>query len=163
MITGELINSIFTKLISDESLCRLLAYGVDPFSEASPDIVGSDNHLELMEDIIKFSPQISNLENMERTRMCIYKGFTKLRFLDSATVQESIQMDIYIPFALIDRGGRVYQIENKIVALLDKMGIGIGYLDYTEGQFIQLPPISGYSQYKMIFTVQEGRPNYAKR
>lgn len=163
MITNEMINQVFTKLISDEAFCRLLAYGLDPFGEDKDDIVGSVNHIELMEEIIKFSPQISNLENLERTRVCLYKGYTKLRYLDSATVQEIIQMDIYVPFALVDRGGRVYQIENKIVALLDKMGIGIGYLDYSEGQFIQLPAISGYAQYKMIFTLQEGRPNYAKR
>jgi hypothetical protein len=72
-------------------------------------------------------------------------------------------MDIYIPHALVDRSGRVYQVENKIVALLDKMSIGIGYLDYVEGQFIQMPAVSGYAQYKMVFAIQEGRPSYARR
>lgn len=164
MVTGEIINNdIFTKLISDEAFCRLLAYGIDPLGEDKLDIVGSPTHEELMEQIIKFSPQISELEGMERSRMCIYKGYTKLRFLDSATIQETIQIDIYIPHSLVDRSGRVYQVENKIVALLDRMGIGIGFLDYTEGQFIQLPAISGYTQYKMVFVIQEGRPNYARR
>jgi hypothetical protein len=162
MITGEMVNQIFIKLISDEALCRLLAYGINPLGDDKDDIVTAPNHEELMEEIIKFSPQISNIEDLSRTRVCLYKGYTKLRYLDSATIQETIQMDIYVPFSIVGRDGRVYQIENKVVALLDKMGIGIGYLDYSEGQFVQLPAISGYAQYKMIFVLQEGRPNYAR-
>lgn len=163
MISAEMINQMYSKLIADESFCRLLAYGIDPLGEDKVDIVGSPTHETTMEEIIKFSPQIANLEENERTRVCLYKGYTKLNSFDSVVIQETIQIDLYVPFALVDKSGRVYQIESRIVSLLDKMLIGMGYLDYVEGQFIQLPAISGYAQYKMIFTLREGRPNYAKR
>jgi hypothetical protein len=83
--------------------------------------------------------------------------------LSSATIQEVIQLDFYIPHALVGKVLRVYQVENKVVALIDKMQLGIGYLDYTDGQFIPMPPISGYAHYKMVFVLEEGRPNFAKR
>lgn len=163
MITASVLKEIFRILTNDEAFCRLIAYGKDPYDESKANIVGSSNHKELMEEIIRYSPQFDNIENNDRARMCIYKGFTKLKYGNSSVIQENIIIDVYVPHRLVREDMRIYEIENKIVALIDRLSVGIGYLDYVDGQFIQLPPISGYSQYKMVFTMQEGRPIYGRR
>lgn len=162
MITSEIISVMDDTIKNDETMCRLLAYGLDPFGDDKEDIIGSANHDELMNDIINLSPQIPNIEKFERPRICLYKGFAKMAYLGASTIQETIQIDIFVPFALLGRDYRVYQIENKLISLFDRMSVGIGHLDYSDGQFIQSPSISGYAQYKMLFVIQEGRPNIGK-
>lgn len=157
MITTNNLKDIFNTLIGDETFCRLTAYESDPMGIDKSDIVNSVGHRDLMKDIIRFSPQIDDLEDIDRARVCLYKGYTKIRGISSVVRQEAIIMDLYVPHRLVREDFRIYQIENKVVALLDKMRIGIGCLDYSEGFFIQLPPISGYSQYKMTFVMVEGR------
>jgi hypothetical protein len=162
MITTSNIKSLFDTLISDEALCRFMYYGDDPLSEDKPNIVGSANHREMMQDIIRFSPQINDLENEERSRVCLYKGYTKLRTINSSVRQESIQIDLYVPHRLVREDFRIYELENKIVSILDGITIGVGTLDYSEGYFIPSPSISGYSYYRMIFVMEEGRPKFGK-
>jgi hypothetical protein len=161
MVTSQNIKEIFDKLTQNETFCRLVAYGDNPLGSDKSDIVGSDGWQDLMRDIIRFSPQISDLETEERTRICLYKTYTKLKGLQRSAVirQGMIQIDIYVPNRLVKEDFRVYSIEDSIVGILDGSTItGVSPLDYSEGYFTALPPISGYAVYKMMFTIEEGRP-----
>ena len=95
----------------------------------------------------------------------MYKGFSRLRVGTTEIVDDTIQFDLYVPHSLVNREFRIYKIESKIVSLLHNkpVEVGIGNLYYSSGQFIQLPPISGYSQYKMIFTIVQGVSSIGRR
>jgi hypothetical protein len=38
----------------------------------------------------------------------------------------------------------------------------MGYLDYTDGNSVPMPPIIGFTLYRMTFKMEEGRPPYGK-
>jgi hypothetical protein len=158
MVTKKNMQEIFDMLIEDESFCRFLAYGKNPLDESKDNIVGSPSHEELMKKIINFAPQIDTIEAKERVRVCLYKSYTKFKIYEPAIRDELIQIDIYCPHELVKEDMRPYDIENIIVTLLEgKVITGIGSLLYVDGSFVPLPSVSGYAQYKMIFSMQQGR------
>lgn len=165
MLSAKNINELFERLIADETFCRLVAYNENPLSEDKADIVNSTEWKTLMKDIIRFSPQINDIEQEQRVRMCLYKNFTKMSLNQTAVRNESIEIDLYVPHKLVRADMRSYLVESKIVDLLENYGItSIGFLDYVDGFFVPIPPISGYSLYKMMFTMKQGRlPAYGQR
>jgi hypothetical protein len=157
MITEKEIEDIYNALIDDESFCRLLYYGEDPFEENKPDIKTNEKYKEIMESIIWLSPQRDDLEKNERVRMCLYKHYSKINIANSPVRYETIQFEIYVPHRLMKKDKRIYQLENKIVNLIDHFKIGTGNLDYVNGNFVTITNVTGYSQYSMSFLVAEGR------
>lgn len=157
MLTEQHLDDIYNKLIYDESFCRLVYYSDNPFGEDKSDITAMGNHKELMEDAIRFAPEMDNLEESETVRICLYKEFTKLRTNPSAVRLETLQFDIYVPHNLVRKDKRVYKLENKIVGLIDGMPLGIGYIDYVNGTFVRIPNVAGYAMYRMTFAMEEGR------
>lgn len=163
MVTAESLGKIFKTLISNETICRLLVYGKNPMNEVLDDLTRRKNHEEEMKKVIKFSPQIGSIEKEERVRMCVYKGQFKLKSRNSIAMKNLVIMDLYVPNRLVEDDFRVYTLENKIANILDGMPITpMSELDYSEGKFIPLPPVSGYSHYKMTFEMDESRPKFAK-
>jgi hypothetical protein len=71
---------------------------------------------------------------------------------------ECVEIDLYVPHELVRVDMRIYLLENKLVGLLDgfKMS-GFGAMEYVDGQFIPAPNVMGYSYYKMLFAMKQGR------
>jgi hypothetical protein len=157
MLTEQYLDVVYNKLIADESFCRLVYYGNNPFGEDKDDITMMSNHKDIMENSIRFSPGLDDLQENEVVRVCLYKEYTKLRVDTSAVRLETLQFDIFVPHRLVREDKRVYKIENKIASLIDGMPLGIGYLDYVNGSFVKIPNVSGYAMYKMTFSMEEGR------
>jgi hypothetical protein len=159
MLTEQNLKNVFDILTNDESFCRLVFYGEEPFSENKTDVTSLDNYKDLfMDNYIFFSPQIEDLGSLDTVRICLFKDYTKLRNLSTVVRHEAIQFDIYVPHRLQKLDMRIYKLENKIANLLDKMPMNIGYLDYIDGSAIPLPPIQGYALYRMVFRIEDTRP-----
>lgn len=163
MIGAKEIKIIFDKLADDESFCRLILYGMNPFWDSRPNVIKEDgSHKTLLRKYIKFTPQSDSIVDDEIIRMSIYKKYSKLRTGNNVIRFETIQIDIYAPHRLADYDCRIYDIENRIVNLIDGMKMGINFLDYADGTFDEMPNVSGFSTYRMKFLVEEGRNPYAK-
>ena len=154
MVTGKELKEIADKLKNDESFCRLAYYGENPFDDNKQDVIGLDNYKEIMDDIIRYAPQLPDVENMEQSRICLFKHYTKLNSGMEAIRYESVQIDLYVPHRLMNEELRVYELENKIVNLIDGMNVGVGTLDYVDGRFVVITNVSGYVQFSMIFTTE---------
>jgi hypothetical protein len=157
MLTGSDLKNIANKLKQDEEFCRLAYYGNEPFGEFRDDIVGTENHKEIMDKIIRYAPQLPDVDPNEESRINIFKHYTKLKSEVDFVRYESIQIDLFVPHRIMNEELRVYGLENKICDLIEGMEVGIGKLDYVDGRFITITNVSGYVQFTMIFTTEDTR------
>lgn len=158
MINKENLTKVFNLLSNDETLCRLLIYKDNPLSETYDDIVGSDEHLNLINNIIKFYPQFIDIDDTEKCRMALYKGSTRSIDDVPALKRDLIQIDVYIPTRFTDMDMRIYDVEERILALLDNKRIDeFSKLKCTSCIFVSMPSITGYTVYKISFDKVESR------
>lgn len=163
MISLQVIKDIKDTLIQDEMFCRLVAYGQNPYGDDKDDIVGSINHKEIMGEIIYFAPQIPDLQKDIKTRVCLFKSYSKISYGQNFALLDNIEIDIYVPHTLMKDDYRVYDIEDKIVSLIDDKKLNaLDSLEYVQGNFVPLTPISGYVSYKMTFAIKQGRSTYGR-
>jgi hypothetical protein len=162
MITKQNLLTIKEILINDESFCRLAYYGDNAMDVNLDDITTSLDKDSKMNEILWFSPQVEDLVEKEQTRIMIYKSVTKLKSINSAKRNEVIRIDLFVPHRLQRNELRIYDLENAIVNLLDNKFIrGLNNLSYSDGRFLD-SPVKGFSLYRMIFEMEQGRDNFAE-
>lgn len=159
MIGVKELKKIREMFLGDETLCRLLVHmDKDPLSEDRDDVVGNSKYDRKLSKIFKFQPQFMDLESEELCRVAIYKGKLDGVSQNGILTKETISVDIMIPTRLNDLDLRVYQIENRILELLDEKQINqFEKVVCTASLFSYAPSISGYCVYRMSFDKMEIR------
>lgn len=152
MIGVEELNKIKSLLLNDERLCRLLVHKNNPMDVNNDDVVGNPKYEKVLSDIFKFQPQYVDLITEEMCRIAIYKGRVNKILHSDILRNETIQIDLMIPTRLNDLDLRVYQIEERILELLDDKRISeFSKIVCNAALFMSAPSITEYSIYKMSF------------
>lgn len=179
----EHINSIYTRLITDETLMRLLYYKPEnyrnkiphPLSDKLKNIVpldqvvipeceeyndkipyiDEDEYWDIVDDRILTSSKDSNIVEEDVCRLYIYLGRRRPKFGSYYTVDQEIIIDILVHESY-ENDLRLDWINDRISELITLERItGFGRLDYAGGNPRQAP--IGYSKYENIYTFGDGK------
>lgn len=150
------VKEVFDNLVKDEVFCRLLMYGNDALNLDKEDITSLIDYEKTVKERIKFSQQIEDLEEMEVVRMFIFRSTSRLREGNSVIRENNIQIDLFVPHRLVDEEERIYTLQDSVEGILDNSTLGISKLNYVDGHFV-MSPIKGFSAFRMIFAMKEGR------
>lgn len=149
-------------ILSDEMLSRLIYFGENPLDDSK---VLPDKSI-IRNKSINYQPIDDSVNKENNVVLNLYKGFNKVEGRNIQPItKEVIGIMVLCPASVNNKDLRIYDIEERLVALLDghKLKDAINTLNYVEGRFVALSSVNGYIQFNMIFEVADKRNKpYAK-
>lgn len=109
-------------LTADETLLRLLYYRSNnlldsPLDESKPNIIGSLEYWDIVEDRIKFTPTTKGFDNEEKCRVCFYADRRTGQYNKLFKIQ-NIKFDVLVHQDIHNVDLRMYTISERINYLL---------------------------------------------
>lgn len=155
------LNGVYQVLINDEILLRLLnnrpkdAKRLDPLSEELPDIIGSDEYWDIVDDCIILSEKNSDITLQPKCRIYISLGRRRPVFANHFLVTQEIQISVYMHenFESDMRDMRLLDRINELIVM--KEISGLTRLDYMAGNPRVAPP--QYRRYDHIYGYVTGK------
>lgn len=151
----ESINKIYTALIEDEELLRLLYYPptkrISPLDKTvnQPDLIGHADYWDIVDDRIMTATKSSDIEDKKICRLYIYAGRRRPKFRDYMLVDQEVVIDILVN-ETYDSDLRLNWICDRINEIIALEHItGYGKLTYIAGNPRQAP--IGYSKYETMY------------
>lgn len=121
-MTKQMIE-IYEVLSNDETLLRLLYYPSehlfdDPLSNDKENILERSDRLEIIEDVIKFTPNTDGFDGNKKCRICFYAGKRQIDGRNKFSKNQEYIFDILVHRSFHEKDLRMYKIADRINELL---------------------------------------------
>lgn len=171
----EIMNNIYSALIGDEELLRLLTYPPEGYDSKNnyhydpldydmlPSLVDTENddYWDLVDDKIKVGEKTSDLEGKALCRIYIYEGRRRPVFGNFLVASQEVNINIFIH--------EDYEKDRRIAAISDRLNellvltrkAGLGEIEYVSGNPRSAP--THYRAYYHAFKVNTLKKVGSKR
>lgn len=159
----EVVNHIYRILINDETLMRLLyhyprsANRLDPLDTSIPNIIGSEEYWDIVEDRVKLAEKYSDIINKDICRLYITQGRRRPVFGNYLLATQEIMISIYTHenYETDMRSAWIADRINELIVLKDIDGILGSKLEYVAGN-PRVAPVH-YKRYDTIYEYVTGK------
>lgn len=152
----QVLNGFYQKLIADEQLLRLLYYypedanNPSPLSEDLPNIVGSENYWDIVDERILKVEKDSDLKDKPLCRIYITPERRRSVFGNYLQAKQGVEVAIFV-HEDYNKDHRIEWIGDRVFEILSLSRIegAFGMIEYVKGD-PWVAPVQ-YQQYKHVF------------
>ncbi len=153
----ESLQTIYRVLTTDETLLRLLYYKPsdsfdNPLDSEKANILDMDDSQKwaIIQDVIKTTPSVANLDTEPKCRICMYHG-TRDNNRNYLIANQKIIFDVLVHFDFDNVDQRLSWICDRLNELMfDKRITGIGRVGFVRGTIIP-SSYENYIAYRLIY------------
>lgn len=146
MLMEKNVADVYSVIMQDMKIRRLLVYENDPLNESLSDI---NDYNKIAEKVI-FTPTFDGLDVDKTNRICVYLGIRDMDRHKHKLSNQELYVDVLSHRNYHDRDARAYMICDRINQIISESRItGIGKIYFSRGFPISAP--TGYIGYRLVY------------
>lgn len=146
MLMVKNVSEVYSVVMQDAKIRRLLVYENNPLSESLSDI----NDYDKVAEKVIFTPTFDGLDINKTNRICVYLGIRDMDRNKHKLSNQELYFDVLSHRNYHDKDARAYMICERINEIISESRItGIGRIYFSRGFPISAP--TGYIGYRLIY------------